>query len=200
MTHKPRNKKGFTLVEIFVVIAVIALISTAVIASLSHAREQSRNARRIQDVEQLQVALQLYYNRFGHFPDSSACSDSYCNSIDNMSANGHWIHDDIRGNDALEGIISSDPIDPLNSGGTSVDFWSGSPTEPSAGVYYYYSDDTKNQWYTLVFVLENGEDYPIAQNDGVAPCDTDVPINWGEPSEFDNGNIVTLGASCRRSQ
>ncbi len=56
------TKKGFTLIELLVVIAIIGILASIVLASLNSARIKSRDARRIADIKQLQIALELYYD------------------------------------------------------------------------------------------------------------------------------------------
>jgi prepilin-type N-terminal cleavage/methylation domain-containing protein len=65
---KPTDQQAFTLIELLVVIAIIALLSTIVLASLSAARKRARDARRISDIKQIQIALQNYYEGSGSFP------------------------------------------------------------------------------------------------------------------------------------
>ena len=62
------NKKGFTLVELLVVIAIISILSTTVLASLESARAAARDASRINKIEQLTLALELYYSDNGYYP------------------------------------------------------------------------------------------------------------------------------------
>lgn len=58
-----KNKtKGFTLIELLVVIAIIGILSSVVLASLSTARQKSRDAKRISDLGQVQVALELLFD------------------------------------------------------------------------------------------------------------------------------------------
>ncbi len=58
-----RNKRGgFTLIELLVVIAIIGILSSIVLASLNSARTKSRDTRRVSDIRQLQLALELYYD------------------------------------------------------------------------------------------------------------------------------------------
>ncbi|PIR82629.1 hypothetical protein COU20_01565 [Candidatus Kaiserbacteria bacterium CG10_big_fil_rev_8_21_14_0_10_59_10] len=54
--------RGFTLIELLVVIAIIGILSSVVLASLNSAREKGRDSRRISDIKQLQLALELYYD------------------------------------------------------------------------------------------------------------------------------------------
>ena len=63
-----RESKGFTLIELLVVIAIIGILSSIVLASLNSARKKGRDARRVADVKQLQLALELYYDANGQYP------------------------------------------------------------------------------------------------------------------------------------
>ena len=68
------NKKGFTLIELLVVIAIIGILSSVVLASLNSARIKARDAKRISDIKQLQLALEMYYDDNSHYP--TAISDA----------------------------------------------------------------------------------------------------------------------------
>jgi len=61
-------KKGFTLIELLVVIAIIGILSSVVLASLNSAREKARDARRVSDMGQLSLALEMYYNDNTAYP------------------------------------------------------------------------------------------------------------------------------------
>ncbi len=66
-----RHQRGFTLIELLVVIAIIGILSSVVLASLNSARRKGRDARRISDIKQLQLALELYYDNNGsEYPDA----------------------------------------------------------------------------------------------------------------------------------
>ncbi len=62
------TKRGFTLIELLVVIAIIGILSSVVLASLNDARQKSRDAKRISDIKQLQLALELNYDGQGNYP------------------------------------------------------------------------------------------------------------------------------------
>lgn len=64
----PLGLRGFTLIELLVVIAIIGLLSSVILASLGGARAKGRDARRIADIRQLQMALELYYDTNNKYP------------------------------------------------------------------------------------------------------------------------------------
>jgi prepilin-type N-terminal cleavage/methylation domain-containing protein len=77
------SKKGFTLIELLVVIAIIGILSSVVLASLNSARKKSRDARRVSDIKQIQLALELYYDANNRYPAaiSAATLGSYISVI-----------------------------------------------------------------------------------------------------------------------
>jgi prepilin-type N-terminal cleavage/methylation domain-containing protein len=73
-----KKHAGFTLIELLVVIAIIGILSSVVLASLNSARTKARDAKRISDIKQLQLALELYYDVNGEYPDAlSKVSPTY---------------------------------------------------------------------------------------------------------------------------
>lgn len=63
-----KNVRGFTLIELLVVIAIIGILSSVVLASLNSARTKARDTRRVSDLKQIQVALELYYDATSKYP------------------------------------------------------------------------------------------------------------------------------------
>ncbi len=67
-----KSGAGFTLIELLVVIAIIGILASIVLASLNSARVKSRDARRVADVKQVQLALELYYNDNAVYPATTS--------------------------------------------------------------------------------------------------------------------------------
>lgn len=58
--HCQKTSSGFTLIELLVVIAIIGLLSSVVLVNLVGAREKARDARRLQDLDALVQAIEIY--------------------------------------------------------------------------------------------------------------------------------------------
>jgi prepilin-type N-terminal cleavage/methylation domain-containing protein len=65
------SRRGFTLIEVLVVIAIIGILSSVVLASLSIARMKSRDAKRIAELGQLALALELYFDVNQSYPSTT---------------------------------------------------------------------------------------------------------------------------------
>ena len=65
MKHQSR---GFTLIELMVVVAIIGLLSSVVLASLNTARSKGNDAARMQNVKALGTAMELYYSDNNSYP------------------------------------------------------------------------------------------------------------------------------------
>jgi type II secretion system protein G len=95
------RSRGFTLIELLVVIAIIGILSSVVLASLNTARKKGRDARRISDIKQLQLALELYYDTQQSYPATASGIAAASTSLAALVTNN---------------FISSIPSDPTNAG------------------------------------------------------------------------------------
>ncbi len=68
-SNSMKNKKGFTLVEILVVVAIIALVGTMAAVAVNSARSKQRDATRLSNVRQLQSAMEDFFNESNHYPN-----------------------------------------------------------------------------------------------------------------------------------
>jgi prepilin-type N-terminal cleavage/methylation domain-containing protein len=68
MKKNQAKKPAFTLIEVLVVIAIIALLAVSVVVVFSGTRARSRDAARLSDVNRIRAALDLYWQSAGVYP------------------------------------------------------------------------------------------------------------------------------------
>jgi len=130
-----RREKGFTLIEILIVVAIIAILASVVLIGLGPTQQAGRDARRLSDLHQIQNGLELFYNKCGYYPGTApagACTNGATTGFAEMSAA------------LLPGAanigVNTVPKDPTNSG---------------AHVYYYRTNGVAASEYLLTTQLEN---------------------------------------------
>ena len=115
-----KKSKGFTLIELLVVIAIIGILATIVLVSLNSARQKARDTRRIGDVRQVALALEMYYDDNSAYPAVTGCT----------AANWTTMATAITGG----GYMAAVPNDPLNSG-NNVYMYGGITTDYTLRAY-----------------------------------------------------------------
>ena len=76
LRHSKISTSAFTLVELLVVIAIIGILSTLSVVALNSARSKARDARRLSDAKQIGMALEMYLDTKGVYPETPVLSDN----------------------------------------------------------------------------------------------------------------------------
>lgn len=111
-TPSRSSKSGFTLVEVLTAVAIITILASISYATLSAAKQKSRDTQRVSDLQNLQVALRMYREVHGVNPDITDGE---------LIGDGSGTFDD-----DLSGYLSGTMQDPLHS---------------TNGFGYYYKTD-----------------------------------------------------------
>ena len=69
MNHKNKDQSGFTLIELMVVIAIVGILSSIAVISMSNSRSKARDSRRMADITAMQDAVELYIESHTAPPD-----------------------------------------------------------------------------------------------------------------------------------
>lgn len=112
---------GFTLIELLVVIAIVSLLSTVVFGQLNMARIKAQDTSRVQRLEALRDALNMYYSDHGHYPATYTSGPPSRRWQCDPSHPEY--RDDFVPEIIADGYISALPGDPaLNCSGVSTGF------------------------------------------------------------------------------
>lgn len=142
-------KKGFTLVEMLIVVVIIGILSAALLPRLQGAQSSARDAARRSDLNQLGSAILSYYNNRGEYPWPKSCT-----GFSNLTESYTWMIPAVCIRDTLMQVVelSSLPTDPNK--GNSFKYW---PTNNLATIswwQYWYIKMKKNSiddwWYLLM--------------------------------------------------
>ena len=83
-------KKGFTALELLVVLAIITILIAVALTGIDLSRERSRDNVRVSDIQLIQLGLQQYYDVCRQYPDSiydmTASNNNGCPS----NSGAHW--------------------------------------------------------------------------------------------------------------
>ena len=126
-------QKGFTLIELLVVIAIIGLLASIVLVSLNSARIKAREAKRAADMDQIYLALNMFYDQNGCLPVTSGSTCPGAGVYSEANAGG-WDYSSQGGFVTFlqtSGIMSKISVDPTNN-------MTGDGTQAGTYAYRYY--------------------------------------------------------------
>jgi type II secretion system protein G len=135
-------RRGFTLVELLIVIAIIGVLATLLMVNFVGVRQRARDAQRKSDLRQVQSALEIYRSDNGSYPANAAGNILAANCGSTSLGNAA----------CTTTYIQKIPVDPSGS------------TYYNNGNYFYSSNNTT---YTLGACLENsGDSQGVQSNPG----------------------------------
>jgi len=178
--------RGFTLVEIVVVVAITGMLAMIVIANVQEGRKKAANAVRISELQQLEVAIRVYKDVYGVYPLPGCGADI---------SQPHW--------SVLGPILSSPPFPWYFQcenyiEGLVPDFIAQFPDERrirnnlQTGQSYYYRVSTDRNEYKLLAhgIVEGG---PVNPGESFARCAASCTEAWCYANTY---AIYSPGAAC----
>lgn len=140
------SQKGFTLIEILIVVGIVALVGIFSIVAVNSARSKQRDATRLSNVRQVQSALEDYFNETNKYPegDNLPLGDSGQSAC--LATTG--FHGDCSAENAT--IVRIVPR--TYEGGLNGKVTCGNPVRNA----FCYSSKQNGELYSIQFELENG--------------------------------------------
>lgn len=145
------KNKGFTLVELLVVISIIGILSTVIGVNYTNAKKITRDAKRKADLENVAAAFEMYYSEYKKYPE---CPYDNASLVLNES-----------------GYLTTIPKDPLNNSEYAYECVSD-PDKGWFGIYTRLEKPTKNDPTLDINAIVSGDN--VRQGDGTYKMDDSV--------------------------
>lgn len=142
-----KNNSGFTIVEILIVIAMIAILATIIVVAYNGTQQCARDSVRKSDIHAITAALENYYTINGKYPTSSGSTT--INGGWSTTADASWQN---LVNQLVPTYSSSLPKDPSSSAG-SPGIYGGSAYDYMQ-IYSLCGASGDDQGYILAYHLE----------------------------------------------
>lgn len=161
-----RNRKGFTMIELLIVIAILGVLAVAVLSAINPLEQirRGRDTGSRSDAEQLINALDRYYSSHGYFPWQTSEGDtSGFTWTPSSGLSGQWAS-------TMSGLISADEV---KTGFTSR------LSNPTGNSIYLFYNGTSTSNSTYACFLPQSKSMKI---DAAADCknrtsQTDFPLS-----------------------
>lgn len=174
------HERGFTLVELLVVITIITILATIGLTIYSKAQKQARVAKRVEDLRAIRTALEIYYARNGVYPSTNGNLSSEC-------ANGGSLAPDQVIPNLVPTYMAAFPSDPSMN------------KTASTSCYIYRSDGKDYKLWDMNISEFSSADYQSQRN----LIDPNLDgVTGGNSSCLVDGNSITAWAvysSCTTS-
>jgi len=131
ITDKSSHSKpsGFTLVELLVVVALIALLASLIMVALMYARLRARDTQRVVGANQIVKELHLYHLDHKELPDETA----------SPGVGGWEVSFQPNFMEYLQPYFPETPTDPVNTIANPFSFHAPRPDGSLFYAYYYYN-------------------------------------------------------------
>ncbi len=136
--NKNQFEKGFTVIEILFVILIIIILAGISILALNGQRAKARDARRVDDVRQVQTALEFYYSDENEYPivsQSIILGNSQAIKLCSKDEGGFVTSETVCNQDSM--------------------YMSQVPKDPQASKIYLYTGDENG--YDITYVKEKDD-------------------------------------------
>lgn len=169
-----KGSKGFTLVELLVVMGILGILVTLIAGGFRSAQFRGRDAQRKSDLREIANALEAFYSDYGTFPSDTGSVVNACsyNPATSTGTPCSWGTGELTDGKTI--YFKAIPKDPTNS----------------QDYFYRIVPGSNNQKFQLFAALENTQDQDCLGGD----CEVS-PVSYSCGSATCNFSITSTNAS-----
>lgn len=167
-----KNKTGFTIVELIIVIAVIGVLASISLIAFTNVQNRARDTQRLADIDKLVKNIEIYLVRNDRLPPRSPSAPS-------------WAYSHVYPTDYISGItgdgteLTTLPVDPRNTSGMHYRYY----VYPAGN---YGCDVTRGPFYVLQVTDMESTGRPHPKNPGFACSGR----NWSTEADYTVGGYT----------
>lgn len=155
MVSLKNRSKGFTIVELLIVIVVIAILATLVIVTFTGIQQKARDSQRQTDINALDSHIEAYYASTGNYPTLAQLTSTT------------WRGTNMKGLDP-EALVDPKNASAIDSTAATIGKYSYVPTQSAnsnaACAGTALADDPACDTFTLTAKLEGGTNFTKKSN------------------------------------
>lgn len=165
------NKKGFTLIELMIVMIILGILATIGFTSFQNSQKKGRDGRRKNDLRQVALALETYFNDYAKYPAGDASGKIMgCGDIQTPSVSAcNW-------GDKFKFTL------PANAPTYMIKL----PKDPKGNWNYFYRYTGSGTGFQLYAGLENDQDPDYIAGYSGTQCSSGTLCTYGISSSNQN--------------
>lgn len=192
------ESRGFTLIEVLVVLAIVGILSAVLYANFGEARQSSKNQALRSEMKEVQLAIELYKAQYGRYPEAQDLSVAGCSNNTTIASAGVNSASSVSCNVAVNPYIV----------GLLPDYIAELPSHRDSGnsacdLIYQVEDSIGDRYKLTAANCYAGATSPasgIQQDDELARCPSACPSSGAcdpaDPTFYSSFAVYSAGAEC----
>ncbi len=171
------SKKGFTLIELMIVVVILGVLMSTIVPKLTGAQERGRDVGRKADLKNIETILNVYYSDYWQFPAAVGWEflQSFLATPETTAENDGYVVSEIQSYFKWSKV----PQDPSKGTNGVLGTAANHNGSTDATWRYWYKSLTKNGVVNNSYILCSDMEIAMNANTLLEGTNTGAVYNWG---------------------